>query len=90
MKINKIEILPVDVPRSKVLTISRYGQLGEGRPFEFILTRVHTDEGITGVGEVPPLPPLSPESQPVISAVIQRWLAPQVLGMDPFDIEGIW
>lgn len=90
LRIKEIEVIPVDIPRCKVLKLARYGNLGEGEPFEFILTRVHTDEGVTGVGECPPLPPLSPESQPVVAAVIERWLAPQVLGMDPFETEEIW
>ena len=80
----------MDVPRSKVLRLARYGNLGEGEPFEFVLTRVHTDEGFTGVGEAPPLPPLSPESQPVVAAVMERWLAPRLLGVDPFETEEIW
>lgn len=90
MKITKIEVIPINLPKKKVLAISRYGRLGEGTPFEFILTRIHTDEGITGVGECPPLPPLSPESQGVIIEMIRRWIAPNLLGMDPFDLEGIW
>jgi muconate cycloisomerase len=89
MRIDRIEIIKVKLPRSKTLTLSTYGQLGAGA-FEFILTRVHTDEGILGVGECPPLPPLSPESQPVIAAMIENWIAPQILGEDPFDIERIW
>jgi L-alanine-DL-glutamate epimerase-like enolase superfamily enzyme len=90
MKITKIEIIPVDLPCKKVLTLSRYGRLGEGRPFQFVLSRVHTDEGVVGVGECPPLPPLSPESQPVVCEVLKNWLAPNVIGMDPFEIEAIW
>ncbi len=90
MKITKVEIIPVDIPRTKVLTLARYGNLGKGGKFEFVLTRIHTDEGITGVGEVPPLPPLSPESQPVIVDVQKKWLAPGLLGMDPFETEAIW
>jgi len=90
LKITKIEIMPVDIPKKKVLALSRYGKLGEGTPFEFILTRVHTDEGVNGVGECPPLPPLSPENQRVVAEMIRRWIAPNVLGMDPFDLEGIW
>lgn len=89
MIINRIEIIKVNLPRSKTLILSTYGQLGAGS-FEFIITRVHTDEGIHGVGEVPPLPPLSPESQPVIAAMIENWIAPQILGEDPFDVERIW
>ena len=90
MKITKVEIIPVDIPRTKVLTLARYGNLGKGGMFEFVLTRIHTDEGVTGVGEVPPLPPLSPESQPVIVDVQKKWLVPGLLGMDPFETEAIW
>lgn len=90
MKITKVEIIPVDIPRTKVLTLARYGNLGQGGKFEFVLTRIHTDEGVTGVGEVPPLPPLSPESQPVIVDVQKKWLVPAILGMDPFETEAIW
>jgi len=90
MKITKVEIIPVDIPRTKVLTLARYGNLGKGGMFEFVLTRIHTDEGVTGIGEVPPLPPLSPESQPVIVDVQKKWLVPGLLGMDPFETEAIW
>lgn len=90
MRINEIEVIQVDVPRRKVLRLARYGSLGEEDPFEFVLTRVHTDEGFTGAGEAPPLPPLSPESQTVVAAVIERWLAPRLLGVDPFETEEIW
>jgi L-alanine-DL-glutamate epimerase-like enolase superfamily enzyme len=90
MKITKIEIIPVDIPRKKTLTLAHYGNLGQGGVFEFVLTRIHTDEGITGVGEAPPLPPLSPESQPVIVDVQKKWLAPSLIGMDPFETEAIW
>jgi muconate cycloisomerase len=90
MKITKVELIPVDIPRTKVLTLAHYGNLGQGGKFEFVLVRVHTDEGITGVGEVPPLPPLSPESQPVIIEVQKKWIVPSLLGMDPFEIEEIW
>jgi L-alanine-DL-glutamate epimerase-like enolase superfamily enzyme len=89
LKITSVEIIPVRVPRSKVLTLATYGQLGGGW-FEFVLVRVNTDEGISGVGEAPPLPPLSPESQPVIIDMIRSWIAPQLIGMDPFDLEDIW
>jgi len=90
LKITKVEIIPVNLPKKKLLALSRYGKLGEGTPFEFILTRVHTDEGFTGVGEVPPLPPLSPENQSVVAEMLKRWIVPNILGLDPFDLEGVW
>lgn len=89
MQITRIDIIPVSIPRSRVLTLSTYGKLGGGT-VDFILTKIHTDEDMFGVGECPPLPPLSPESQPVIIAMIKNWLTPQLIGEDPFDIERIW
>jgi L-alanine-DL-glutamate epimerase-like enolase superfamily enzyme len=53
LKIIKIEIMPVNLPKKKVLALSRYGKLGEGTPFEFIIARVHTDEGVTGLVNAP-------------------------------------
>jgi L-alanine-DL-glutamate epimerase-like enolase superfamily enzyme len=46
-----------------------------------ILVRVHTDEGLTGVGEC------SPMNAPVIAAHIEHSLAPLVTGEDPTRIE---
>ena len=89
MIIDRIEIIKVKLPRSRTLTLSTYGKLGDGS-FDFILVKVHTDEGIHGIGECPPLPPLSPESQPVIAAMNENWIAPAILGMDPFEVEAIW
>ena len=90
MKITKVEIIPVNIPCRKVLTLARYGRLGEGRPFEFVLVRISTDEGFYGIGECPPLPPLSPESQPVVIDVLKKWIVPSILGNDPFENEAVW
>jgi len=89
MKITRVDIIPVSIPRSGVLTLSTYGRLSE-ETLDFVITKIHTDEGIFGLGECPPLPPLSPESQPVIVAMIKKWLAPQLIGEDPFNLERIW
>ena len=48
------------------------------------LVRVFTDEGIDGVGEV------SPMNASVTHAMVERALAPLVVGQDPFDVEKIW
>ncbi len=48
-----------------------------------LLVKVYTDEGIVGVGECSPFFP------PVICGHIAHTLAPQVVGMDPFDVEAI-
>ena len=48
------------------------------------LVRVYTDEGIDGVGEV------SPMNAAVTHTMVERALAPLVVGEDPFDVEKIW
>lgn len=50
----------------------------------FHLVKVHTDEGLVGVGEI------SPMSAWVTHAVVERALAPLLVGEDPSDIERLW
>ena len=46
--------------------------------------RIRTDEGIDGVGEV------SPMNAAVTHTMVEKALAPLVVGQDPFDVEAIW
>ena len=48
-----------------------------------LVVRVHTDEGIVGLGE-------SVDKIPGTQAALHGTVAPLVLGQDPLDIEGIW
>lgn len=45
--------------------------------------RIHTDEGISGSGETYYIPS-------AVEGVIHDWMAPRLLGADPFEIEGHW
>ncbi len=48
------------------------------------LVRVHTDEGVVGVGEV------SPMDVAVTHPLVEKSLAPLVVGENPADIERLW
>ena len=48
-----------------------------------VVVQVHTDDGITGVGNVG-------AGSPAAAAVIEHHLAPLVLGRDPFELELLW
>lgn len=62
--------------------------LGETGPVStYGLVRVHTDEGIVGLGECSGTDRWSGEPQEVARVVIDRWLAPAVIGEDPTRIE---
>jgi D-galactarolactone cycloisomerase len=81
MKITGIDALEVEAPlavpwRIATATISKTYA---------ILVRVHTDEGLSGLGES--IVRLGPG---VARAVIDEILRPIVLGRDPHDVEGIW
>lgn len=48
-----------------------------------LIVRVHTDEGITGLGE-------TVDKVPGALGALHGTIAPLVLGQDPLDIEGVW
>ena len=86
MKITKVEALPFRIPMKKVTVWAR----GSQDAAEHVLVRVHTDEGITGIAEAPPRPSIYGESLTSIKFAIEKWLAPIVVGSDPFAIENMW
>ena len=51
--------------------------------FPWVLVEVHTDEGITGLGEA-----LNYRSSGVVEGI--RSLGPQLVGEDPFNVERLW
>ncbi|MBX5494780.1 MAG: mandelate racemase/muconate lactonizing enzyme family protein, partial [Bryobacteraceae bacterium] len=52
-------------------------------PIQWMWIRIHTDEGLTGLGETYPSPHAAEE-------VIHRSLAPVLLGRDPSAIDKLW
>ena len=72
MRITAIETIHID--RSLVVN---WG------PIQWLWVRVHTDEGIVGLGETYP----RPEAE---KAIIHRDLAPAILGRNPLDIDRLW
>ena len=51
---------------------------------DYVLVKIHTDEDITGFGEAPTD---SYETMESIKFMIDRYMAPNLIGLDPFDIE---
>lgn len=82
MKITRVEAIPVALPLSRSYRISQ-GSDDSGR---FIITRVETNEGITGYGEATPTHYFSSESVEDVKSTIDAYLAPALEGSNPFDI----
>lgn len=90
MKINRIEIMAADVPfRGSQENVGEIA-LGKWKTCRFVVLKVYTDEGIVGHGESAPFARLSQLGQKPIVDVLVDYLAPAVIGKDPFDLEAIW
>lgn len=85
MRIREIETIAVRVPIRPQLQIR--GSLGSHVESPFLILRIHTDEGITGLGEVSCTPVWSGEDSVTASHIIRSFLAPAIVGEDPRDIE---
>src|SRR5216110_1389329 len=86
MKITRIETIPVRVPIHPNLAI-KSGRGGSHALSPFLLVKIHTDEGIVGLGEASCTPRWSGEDQVSAAHFINTYFAPLLLGEDPTQIE---
>ena len=87
MKIATIETTLLDIPFVRPHHLS-FGTIAEAN---FVIVRVRTDEGLEGLGEAVTLggPTWGEESAETIQAIVERYLAPELIGQDPFAIEAL-
>ncbi len=85
MKIRAIETIPVSVPIRREFLIR--GSLGVHEDSPFVILRVHTDEGLTGLGEVSCTPVWSGEDSTTAVHIIRDFLEPAIVGEDARDVE---
>ncbi|MEA3356726.1 MAG: enolase C-terminal domain-like protein [Candidatus Bipolaricaulota bacterium] len=86
MKIERVEIIPLEVPYHRPTSIS----VGTISTAKNILVKVYTDDGIVGLGEVSPfIPPYTGETQETAVGILHKWIAPNLIGEDPFNIARI-
>src|SRR5215210_7621400 len=86
MKITRIETIPIRVPLKPEFAI-RSGRGGSHTVSPFLLVKVHTDEGVTGIGEASCTPRWSGEDQFTAAHLIHTYLEPMLLGQNPIDVE---
>ena len=82
MKITRVTSEILRIP------IRHEGSLGVGKlaEIENVLVRVETDAGLTGIGESSPWPVFA-ENCWSVKAALDHYLAPCVVGENPFDLE---
>jgi muconate cycloisomerase len=87
VKISKIEsiLLDIPVPQPQTRTFGTYEHINS------IIVRLQTDEGLEGVGETAICggPNWSPDFAEGVKIIIDRYLAPGLLGKDPRSITAI-
>lgn len=87
MRITRIETTPLQIPVDR-----RVGKVQNAKGFRFtsqiLLVVVHTDDELTGLGEVTASPDWSGETCLGAKALIDTQLAPRLIGEDPRRIRG--
>jgi muconate cycloisomerase len=87
MKIDKIELFHISIPFAEPYKLSKaYGTLYNA---EAVIIKLHTVEGIVGLGEADPLNPFSDDTPATVMVVTRDQLAPHLLGQDPTHIAAI-
>lgn len=82
MRIESIDIYYFDILLQQPFKIA----IGTVLAANNVLIRVHTDEGITGLGESCPFPPITGETQET-NIVVARHFRDMLIGKDPLAIE---
>jgi muconate cycloisomerase len=86
LKISRIETIPIRVPLNPEFAI-RSGRGGAHTVSPFLLVKVHTDEGVVGIGEASCTPRWSGEDQITGAHLIHSYLEPLLVGEDPTMLE---
>jgi len=89
LKITSVEVIPLRLPVKYVLKVAT----GEYPFLEPVLIKVHTNQGVTGIGEVecyPGYDRIGPEPPKGVVQLLEESLAPLLIGENPFDIERIY
>jgi muconate cycloisomerase len=84
MKITGVVTTPISVPIVK--DKATIGARGQHTTSPFLIVELHTDEGVTGLGEVSCTPGWSGEDQFTAAHLIDTVLMPVLLGQDPAAI----
>ena len=85
MKVMSIEAIPFRIP----FTEKKIWARGALDAAEHVLVRIRTDNGLTGIAEAPPRPTIYGESLRSITAAIEDWFGPAVIGLDPYETEKV-
>jgi len=84
LRVKDVEIYLFDLPLTSPFVIS----IGKMTAANDILVRVVTDQGLVGIGEACPFPPITGETQ-ATNAAAARAIRDMIIGRDPLAIDGL-
>jgi L-alanine-DL-glutamate epimerase-like enolase superfamily enzyme len=88
VKIARVESFPINYP-----TVGRFkffeGPAGRPTGRQAVVVKITADNGAVGWGQSVPVPKWSYETLESVHSTLTRYFAPELLGRDPFDGDGI-
>jgi muconate cycloisomerase len=87
MKIRSIETVLVDIPTTRVHRLS-FGSITQQN---YVIVRIFDEDGMVGIGEASTIggPAWAEESTETIQAIIEKYIAPRLTGLDPRDLASV-
>lgn len=85
MIITALRVTSVKLPLKEVFQVS-FRVVTDA---DVVLLELETDEGLIGVGEVVPLPRFNGQSVESVTAAIEQYMRPYIVGEDPFRMNRI-
>lgn len=89
MKIIEVEVIPIKMPLKGVLTLPSGPSRTAAEGKRVALVKMTADDGTVGWGESGPSRRWSAETLESCVTSLRQYLAPAVIGHDPFDIAGL-
>jgi len=86
MKITNVKVDIVSIPFVRPFAMAMWTSTEKIH----VIVRIYTDEGIIGVGETVPLVAELGEPAKGVKNVIEEYLAPAIIGSNPYDVEEIF
>ena len=87
MRITKLEAIPVRVPlKAGMVTKTAHG---DHHTSDYVIVKLHTDEGIVGLGEATVSALWSGETSKTCVAMLADLIGPALMGADPTQISAL-
>jgi muconate cycloisomerase len=87
MKIHSIETILVDIPTTRAHHLS-FGAISQQN---YVIVRVKSHDGVEGIGEASTIggPAWAEESTETIKTIIDTYLTPHLIGLDPRNLQAV-